>query len=102
MSMEELKKIELREPEEEEEPESKIEWRRLLRYRQAWGFIAGKFLTDPIWWFYVFWLPKYLVQARGFSIQQLEWFGTIPFIAAIIGSVGGGWLSGYLMRGAGA
>ncbi|HEX5413941.1 MAG TPA: MFS transporter [Terriglobia bacterium] len=98
LSLEELKKIQVREPGEQEEPETKIEWRRLLAYRQAWGFTVAKFLTDPIWWFYVFWLPKYLVQARGFSIQQLEWFGTIPFIAAIVGSVGGGWLSGFLIR----
>jgi MFS transporter, ACS family, aldohexuronate transporter len=98
LSSEELKEIESREPGEEEGPEAKIEWTRLLRHRQAWGFTVAKFLTDPIWWFYVFWLPKYLVQARGFSIGQLEWFGTIPFIAATVGSVGGGWLSGFLMR----
>jgi MFS transporter, ACS family, aldohexuronate transporter len=98
LSAEELRLIESREAGETEEPESKISWARLLHYRQAWGFIFAKFMTDPIWWFYVFWLPKYLVQARGFSIAKLEWFGTIPFLAAIIGSVGGGWLSGFLMR----
>ncbi|MEJ2006739.1 MAG: MFS transporter [Acidobacteriota bacterium] len=98
LSLEELKTIDYREPEEEEEPEAKIHWTKLLRYRQAWGFTIAKFLTDPIWWFYIFWLPKYLVQARGFTIEQLEWFGTIPFLAAIAGSVGGGWLSGFLLR----
>ncbi len=98
LSLEELKKIEFRERGEEEEPETKSHWATLLRYRQAWGFTVAKFLTDPIWWFYVFWLPKYLIQARGFSIEQLEWFGTIPFIAASVGSVGGGWLSGFLLR----
>ena len=99
LSIEELKTIERPEPEDEEEaPGAQIKWTALLRYREAWGFTVAKFLTDPIWWFYIFWLPKYLVQVRGFSIGQLEWFGTIPFLAANIGSVGGGWLSGFLLR----
>ena len=98
LSPEELAHIESREADETDEAEPKISWGNLLRYRQAWGFIIGKFMTDPIWWFYVFWLPKYLVQVRHSSIARLEWFGTIPFLAAIIGSVGGGWLSGFLMR----
>ena len=97
LSQEELQIIESREPDETDEPDSKITWKKLLRYRQAWGFTLAKFMTDPIWWFYIFWLPKYLVQVRGFSIAKLEWFGSIPFLAAILGSVGGGWLSGFLI-----
>jgi ACS family hexuronate transporter-like MFS transporter len=81
-----------------EEDEPRIPWRRLLAYRQAWGFFLAKFLTDPIWWFYIFWLPKYLTQARGFSLHTLELFGMIPFLGASLGSVAGGWLSGFLMR----
>ncbi|MGE5326596.1 MAG: MFS transporter, partial [Deltaproteobacteria bacterium] len=73
-------------------------WWRILAVRQSWGFTAAKFMTDPIWWFYIFWLPKYLVEARGFTIAKLEWFGMIPFIAAVPGSIFGGWLSGYLIR----
>jgi ACS family hexuronate transporter-like MFS transporter len=70
----------------------------ILKYRQVWGLILIRFMTDPIWWFYVFWLPSYLVQARGFSLQQLGYFGWIPFLAADIGSIAGGWLSGFLIK----
>ncbi|MDE3178246.1 MAG: MFS transporter [Acidobacteriota bacterium] len=95
----ELKRINAPElGEEQEGDEPKIPWARLLRYREAWGFFLAKFLTDPIWWFYIFWLPKYLIQARGFSIHTLELFGMIPFLGASIGSVAGGWFSGFLMR----
>lgn len=95
----ELEHITRPRPEEEiEGPGHKIAWLQLLAYRKAWGFFLGKFLTDPIWWFYIFWLPKYLTQARGFSIHTLELFGMIPFLAASGGSVAGGWLSGFLMR----
>ncbi len=94
----ELQTIESREADEKGEPESKIPWSRILGYRQAWGFTLGKFMTDPIWWFYIFWLPKYLMQARGFSLAMMEWFGAVPFLAATFGSVGGGWLSGALIK----
>ncbi|MGH9453981.1 MAG: MFS transporter [Terriglobia bacterium] len=72
-------------------------WVRLLHTRQAWGFIIAKFMTDPIWWFYIFWIPSYLSQARGFSLVQIGYFAWIPFLAADIGSVLGGWASGFLM-----
>ena len=55
-------------------------------------------MTDPIWWFYIFWLPKYLIEARHFSVENLRLFGFIPFLAAVPGSVAGGWLSGHLLR----
>jgi MFS transporter, ACS family, aldohexuronate transporter len=80
------------------ETSPKIPWKTILRKRPAWGFTLAKFMTDPIWWFYIFWLPKYLVEARGFTIARLEWFGMIPFIAAVPGSIFGGWLSGFLIR----
>jgi ACS family hexuronate transporter-like MFS transporter len=75
-----------------------LAWRSIFAYRQAWGFMLAKFMTDPIWWFYIFWLPKYLIEARHLSIARLEIFGMIPFLAAVPGSVAGGWFSGYLMR----
>ncbi len=92
----ELEYIEKREADEKDEP--KISWLKIFGYRQAWGFTLAKFLTDPIWWFYIFWLPKYLTQARGFSMATMELFGTTPFLAAMVGSVVGGWLSGSLIR----
>ncbi len=73
-------------------------WRSIFGYRQAWGFTLAKFMTDPIWWFYIFWLPKYLIEVRHFSIARLEIFGMIPFLAAAPGSVAGGWFSGFLMK----
>ena len=83
---------------DEEQKESEMPWRRIFGYRQAWGFTLAKFMTDPIWWFYIFWLPKYLIEVRHFSIARLEIFGMIPFLAAVPGSVAGGWLSGFLMK----
>ncbi|MGH9432763.1 MAG: MFS transporter [Terriglobia bacterium] len=73
-------------------------WLRLLHTRQAWGFMLAKFMTDPIWWFYIFWIPSYLSQARGFTLVQIGYFAWIPFLAADIGSVLGGWASGFLME----
>jgi ACS family hexuronate transporter-like MFS transporter len=76
----------------------KIPWLKLLKYRQSWAFILGKFLTDPIWWFYLYWLPKFLNQRYGLNLTHLG----LPLIAiytmATIGSVGGGWLSGRLIQ----
>jgi MFS transporter, ACS family, aldohexuronate transporter len=98
LSRGELSHIEQADAESPGETEAKIPWGKILQMRPAWGFTLAKFMTDPIWWFYIFWLPKYLVEARGFTIARLEWFGMIPFVAAVPGSVLGGWLSGYLIR----
>src|SRR5437667_1436127 len=93
-----LTPAELEQIQEEREPESQVSGLKILGLRQAWGFTLAKFMTDPIWWFYLFWLPKYLTQARGFSMATMELFGSIPFLAAIFGSVAGGWLSGHLIK----
>jgi ACS family hexuronate transporter-like MFS transporter len=93
----EIELIEQKESDEEIEKGAKLSWKEIIGYREAWGFIIAKFMTDPIWWFYIFWLPKYLTQARGFSMSTMEMFGSVPFMAAILGSVGGGWFSGFLM-----
>ncbi len=73
-------------------------WRRLARNRNLWGIVLGRALTDPIWWFYVFWLPQYLSDARGFSLKRIALFAWIPFVAADIGNFTGGWISGYCIR----
>ena len=72
-------------------------WRELLRYRQVWAIVLARFLTDPIWWLYITWLPKYLADARGFSLTKIGLFAWVPFVAADAGSLTGGWLSGYLI-----
>ncbi len=98
ISVEELRHIQSDALAQGSESEAKISWRKILGYRQAWGFISAKFMTDPIWWFYIFWLPSYLKQARDFSAREIEYFAWIPFLAADAGSVAGGWLSGFLIK----
>ena len=72
-------------------------WRDLLRYRQVWAIVLARFLTDPIWWLYITWLPKYLADARGFSLAKIGLFAWVPYVAADAGSLSGGWLSGHLI-----
>jgi ACS family hexuronate transporter-like MFS transporter len=76
----------------------RIPWTSLLRYRQAWAFLLGKMMTDPVWWFYLAWLPTYLVKERHISPQMAALVLLYPYISADIGSIGGGWLSGFLMK----
>ncbi len=72
-------------------------WRDLLRYRQVWGIVVGRFFTDPIWWLYITWLPLYLSDVRGFDLRQIALFAWVPYVAADAGSLFGGWLSGFLI-----
>jgi len=73
-------------------------WLILLKDSNTWGILLGRSLTDPIWWFYVFWLPQYLSDARGFSLKQIAAFAWIPFVAADIGNFTGGLTSGFLIK----
>jgi ACS family hexuronate transporter-like MFS transporter len=73
-------------------------WPRMLRRRETWAIVAGRSLTDPIWWFYVFWLPQYLSDARGFSLKQIAAFAWIPFVAADAGNFAGGFASSILIK----
>ena len=73
-------------------------WGTLLTYRQTWAVVVGRFITDPIWWLYIFWLPSYFQEARGFSLQQIGWSAWLPFLCAGIGALGGGWASGFLIQ----
>ena len=72
-------------------------WGELLTYRQTWAVLVARFLTDPIWWLYVFWLPSYFQDARGFSLQQIGTYTWFPFFAGGLGALTGGWLSGFLI-----
>ncbi|HBK47109.1 MAG TPA: MFS transporter [Xanthomonadaceae bacterium] len=80
------------------EPAARIAWSQLLRHRQAWAFVAAKFMTDPIWWFFLFWLPKFLHAEYGLSLLQLGLPLIAIFVLADIGSIAGGWLAGRLLR----
>jgi ACS family hexuronate transporter-like MFS transporter len=76
-------------------------WRPLLLQRDTWLLLASRVLTDPVWYFYLFWFPKYLTDARGLSLVELGQIAWVVYLAADLGSVGGGWLSGrFIARGA--
>tara|TARA_B100001146_G_scaffold114569_1_gene100944 strand:- start:5010 stop:6281 length:1272 start_codon:yes stop_codon:yes gene_type:complete len=81
-----------------EEPVVQVRWLDLFRDRAVMGLIAVKFLTDPVWYFYIFWIPKYLFDERGFDIAQVGYFAWIPYAAAGFGSMLGGWLSSWFIR----
>jgi ACS family hexuronate transporter-like MFS transporter len=73
-----------------------IRWGEILRHRQAWAFIAAKFLTDPVWWFFLIWLPDYFKKTRGLSIKN-SWVHLVTIYAIVtVLSIFGGWLSGFL------
>jgi MFS transporter, ACS family, hexuronate transporter len=75
-----------------------LRWIDLLRIREVWGLVVAKFLSDAAWYFYLFWLPKYLYDARGFNIKAVGTFAWIPYAAAGMGCLAGGWFSSYLVR----
>ncbi len=77
---------------------SDIPWLQLFGFRQVWGLMLGKFLSDAAWYFYLFWLPKYLYDARGFDIKHVGYFAWIPYGASGLGSFTGGWFSSWLIR----
>jgi ACS family hexuronate transporter-like MFS transporter len=81
-----------------EEPVAKIPWARLLPHRQTWAFAIGKFLTDPIWWVYLFWLPKFLNTKFHLNILELGLPLIVIYVIADVGSIGGGWLSSHLIK----
>jgi ACS family hexuronate transporter-like MFS transporter len=76
----------------------KLPWSAMVRYRQIWPFLIGKFLTDPVWWFFLFWLPSYLSSERGQSLTAGSWQLAIIYAGSTVGSILGGWFSGHLIR----
>lgn len=75
-----------------------LRWIELLKHRQTWAFALGKGMTDPVWWFYLFWLPKFLDARYGIKLAQLAAPLVVIYLLADMGSVFGGWLSGALMK----
>jgi len=73
-------------------------WRRLLSCRQTWAFSAAKFLTDPIWWFYLFWLPSYFSAKFNLNLSHLGLPLIVVYNVSVIGSIGGGWLPAPFRR----
>jgi MFS transporter, ACS family, hexuronate transporter len=82
------------------DPERKLPWSQLLRHRQTWAFVVAKFMTDPIWWFFLFWLPSFLNSQYGLSLTALGPPLVVIYVMADIGSIAGGWLAArFLKRG---
>ena len=75
-----------------------VRWVELLGFRQTWALFLARVLADPVWWFYLFWLPKYLSDERGFSIVAIGLTTWVPFLTADLGAIAGGWLSGRLIQ----
>jgi len=75
-----------------------VTWRRLLGRRETWAFAIGKFMTDPIWWFYLYWLPKFLDTRYDIKLAQVAAPLIVIYLLADVGSVGGGWLSGAFIK----
>lgn len=75
-----------------------IAWRRLLGHRQTWAFALGKFMTDPIWWLYLFWIPDFLNRNHGLDLKSIGPPLVVIYLVADVGSIGGGWLSSALIK----
>jgi MFS transporter, ACS family, hexuronate transporter len=76
----------------------KLSWGKLLSYKQTWAFAIGKFLTDPIWWFYLFWLPDFLEKQYGLTKTDIALPVALAYTMATIGSIFGGWLPMYFIK----
>jgi ACS family hexuronate transporter-like MFS transporter len=80
------------------EPVQRIPWSRLFPHRQTWAFGIGKFLTDPIWWVYLFWLPDFLNKQHGLDLKNFGIPLAVIYIIADVGSIGGGYISSALIK----
>lgn len=82
----------------EEKKEAAVGWSECLKFRETWGFALAKFLTDPVWWFYLYWLPLYLFDVWKLDLKEIGWALPAVYLMADLGSVGGGWLSGFWIK----
>ncbi len=76
----------------------KIKWAALLPLRQTWAFVLGKFLTDPIWWFYLFWVPGFLQSQHGLALTRIGAPIVVIYLLSDVGSVAAGWLSSSMIK----
>jgi ACS family hexuronate transporter-like MFS transporter len=81
-----------------QEPPARVSWARLAAHRQTWAFAIGKFMTDPVWWFYLYWIPKFLNDHYGLTLSKLGPPLIAIYLIADVGSIGGGWLSSALIK----
>jgi ACS family hexuronate transporter-like MFS transporter len=80
------------------ENQESVKWIKLLGFKQTWAFVIGKFMTDPIWWFLLFWLPSFLKTEYNMTGMQVSLPLAVVYTMTCFGSIGGGWLSGYLIK----
>jgi len=85
-------------PEADPENDTRVSWSKILSFRQTWSFVVGKFLTDPIWWFYLFWIPSYFNTTYHLDISQSAIYVSTIYVTASFGSILGGYLSGLLIK----
>jgi MFS transporter, ACS family, hexuronate transporter len=81
-----------------EEEKTQVPWLKLMKYRQTWSFFWAKFFTDGVWWFYLFWLPDYLIKQFGMTTLEVRWPTFIVYGVAIVGSVFGGSIPLFLIN----
>lgn len=98
LSAAELEYINSDAPEADPENDEKVSWKKILAVRQTWAFVFGKFLTDPIWWFYLFWIPTYFNTTYHLDLKKSAIHVSTVYIASSLGSIFGGFLSGWLIR----
>jgi len=79
-------------------PSIRISWFKLLAHRQTWAFVLGKFITDPVWWFYLFWIPDFLQRQHGVALLNIGMPILVIYLISDAGSVAGGWLSSFLIQ----
>jgi len=80
------------------DPPVKVPLSQVLPHRQAWAFIVAKFMTDPIWWLYLFWIPDFFSRTYNLDLKKMGPPVFAIYLVASVGSVGGGWLSGWLIK----
>ena len=83
---------------EEAKDVQKVSWLKILSVRQTWSFVVGKFLTDPVWWFYLFWIPSYFNTTYGIDLKKSWIHISTVYIVASFGSILGGYLSGWFIK----
>ncbi len=80
------------------DPPVRIPWSSLLKHKEVWAFAIGKFMTDPAWWFYLYWVPKYLHSNFGLTLDKIGPPLIVIYLLADVGSIAGGWLSSYFIK----
>jgi ACS family hexuronate transporter-like MFS transporter len=81
-----------------QDPPMRVPWAQLVPHRQTWAFLIGKFLTDPIWWFFLYWFAKFLNQQFGLAQTGLAWPLIIVYTGSMVGSVFGGWMPAQFLK----